>query len=80
MVIMIYSTGGKDYLADDEEEKFAKELYEKIKPSIDNYIRRKLNPEDNIDKNLSEWNYDCWCSRDVSNFIAEWLYNHGMKK
>lgn len=76
----IFYTGGKDYLYDEEDKKFAEELFKKIKPSIDQYIRRKLNPENNVDETLSEWNYSIWCSRDVEYFIVEWLYKHGMKK
>ena len=76
----IHITGGKTYLLEEEEEKFAKDIFEKFRPSIEQYIGRKLNPEDLADKSLDIWNVLTWCESDIESAIATWLYEHGLKK
>lgn len=76
----IFYTGGDDYFMDKDMEELAKMVFEAVKPSIDQYVERKLNPVNVIDKNLSEWNLHLWTSRDVSSILAKWFYEHGLKK
>ena len=76
----IYYTGGKDFIIDKELEELCSLIYENIMPSILQYIDRKLDPKDVIDKNLDKSNIKLWCSRDVKRALAEYLYSHGMKK
>lgn len=76
----IHITGGKTYLLEGEEKRFAKDIFEKFRSSIEQYIRRKLHPEDGMDESLDIWNVLLWCERDVESAIATWLYDHGMKK
>lgn len=76
----IHITGGKHYLLTQEDIDFAASVFEKIKPSIQQYIRRKLNPKDDVDKRLNENKVLLWCRQDVDAAFATWLYEHGMKK
>lgn len=76
----IHISGGKTYLLDEETQKFSKAIFETIKPSIDQYVRRKLNPVFDSDKSIDMSNLMLWCSRDVEKAIATWMYEHGLKK
>ena len=78
----IYYTGGRDYITDNTElKKLENEIFESIKPSIKQYIERKMNPEDYYDKELLDMaNVMTWCHRDVEHAIANWMYEHGYKK
>ena len=76
----IYYTGGNRFIESKELSELVTLLKSKIMPSILNYIRRVLNPENALDKILSEDDLQWWCSGDIENAVAEWLYNHGWKK
>ena len=76
----IYYTGGKDYMIDNEMEEIAGLIYEKIMPSILQYIERKMNPKDPFDERLGPWNISTWCKSDIEHAIATYLYRHGLKK
>ena len=76
----IHYTGGRDYSEDSDIDKLISDVFEKIKPSIEQYVRRKLEPKDFIDKNLDISNVKLWCKRDVEHAVCNWLYDHGYKK
>jgi len=76
----IYYTGGEHYLTKDMEGELQKSIEEKIRSSVEQFVRRVKNPEDNIDRNLSSWNLNLWIKRDVSAAVAEILYKYGFKK
>lgn len=73
----IYYTGGRDYIEDEEQQKLKNDVFKSIKPSIEQYIRRVV---DEKEKGLDLWNIMTWCSRDVEHAIANWLYEHKLKK
>lgn len=70
-------TGGRDYLNNDEQVKLSNSVFDAIKPSIEQYVR-KVTEEHNT--KLSMWNILLWCERDVEHVIANWLYEHHLKK
>ena len=76
----IFYTGGRTYLEDNDMQELSNQIFKAIQPSINNYIERKLNPENGIDKNLNIRNIELWASRDVNEILANWFYEHGMKK
>lgn len=76
----IYYTGGKKYIETEEINELLTLVKNNVMPMIMQYVRRVLQPEDFIDKNLSEKNLEWWCSGEIEHAIAEWLYNHGLKK
>lgn len=73
----IYYTGGRDYLEDEDHKKLLKDIFKKIEPSIEQYIRRVV---DEHEVGLNMWNIKLWCERDVEAAIANWLYEHKLKK
>lgn len=76
----IHYTGGKSYLLEADAEKFAEDIFERFKPSIEQYVRRKLDPKDDMDRMIDMSNVLLWCERDVENAIATWMYERGLKK
>lgn len=76
----IHYTGGRDYSEESDIDKLVSDIFKKIKPSIEQYVRRKLNPSDPIDRNLNMDNVNLWCKRDVEHAVCNWLYEHGYKK
>lgn len=76
----IYYTGGKAYIESEEINELLTLIKNHVMPMIMQYVRRVLHPEDMIDKNLSENNLNWWCSGEIEHALAEWLYNHGLKK
>lgn len=76
----IYYTGGKEFSESKDLDELIKLIKLKVMPSIMNYVRRVLRPENVIDKNLNENNLNWWCSGDIEHAVAEWMYNHGWKK
>ena len=73
----IYYTGGRDYVEDEDQKKLVDEVFNAVKPSIEQYIRRVV---DENEKGLSLWNIKTWCKRDVEHAVANWLYEHNLKK
>ena len=73
----IFYTGGRDYLENDEHIKLKKQIFDAIKPSIEQYIRRVV---DEHERYLDINNILTWCGRDVEHTIANWLYEHNLKK
>lgn len=73
-------TGGKMYAEDKDIKELCKLISECVIPSINNYVERKLHPEDEMDKHLDLWNVDTWCTNDIEHKICEWLYERGFKK
>ena len=76
----IFYTGGRTYLEDNDMQELSNQIFKAIQPSINNYIERKLNPKNKIDENLNLNNIELWTSRDVDEILANWFYEHGMKK
>lgn len=77
----IYCTGGRKYLIEKEHAELAKLLKEKIMPNIKQFVERKLDPKDGIDKNLSiDFNLNIWTDYAIEEAVAEWLYKNGWKK
>ena len=76
----IYYTGGRDYASTEDVEKLISDIFEKMKPSIQQYIRRKTNPEDKMDEMLHEDNVLGWCQSDIEHVICNYLYERGLKK
>ena len=76
----IWYTGGESYIIDDELDEFIKLIYDKIMPSIENYVKRKLNPEGVYDTQiLGINNLRLWCKGDIEHALAEYLYKRGLK-
>ena len=48
----IFYTGGRTYLEDKDMAELAKAVFKGIQPSIEQYIQRKLHPENAVDENL----------------------------
>lgn len=77
----IHYTGGRTYLLKEEDTKFAKSIFKAIEASIKQFVERKLHPKDDGDRHLTvEDNLMLWCSRDIEEAYAKWLYDHGLKK
>lgn len=76
----IFYTGGRTYLKDKDMIELAKNIFKGIQPSIEQYIQRKLHPENDVDKNLDMGHVELWASRDVEEVLANWFYEHGLKK
>lgn len=73
-------TGGRVFAEDADVEELCKKIANCVMPSINQYIERKMNPEDDIDKMLSLDNVDGWCKHDIEHAICNWLYERGYKK
>lgn len=73
----IYCTGGRDYIENEDQKKLKDDVFNAIKPSIEQYIRRVV---DEHEKGLDMWNILLWCERDIEAAIANWLYDHKLKK
>ena len=77
----IYYTGGDRYLIEKEHEELAAMIFEGIKPDIEQFIQRKLNPKNPFDRDqLNMDNVMLWVKRSVSGSIAKWMYENGWKK
>lgn len=76
----IFYTGGRTYLEDKDMAELAKAVFKGIQPSIEQYIQRKLHPENAVDENLDIKHIELWTSRDVEEVLANWFYEHGLKK
>ena len=76
----IHYTGGRDYAEDSDIDRLVSDVFERIKPSIEQYVNRKLNQKDAIDQNLGTFNVNLWCKRDIEHAICNWLYEKGYKK
>ena len=73
----IYYTGGRRYIEDANQKKLVKDVFEAIKPNIEQYIRRVV---DEKEKGLSLWNVQLWSERAVEDAVANWLYENKLKK
>lgn len=73
----IYYTGGRRYIEDDNQKKLVNDVFEAIKPNIEQYVRRVV---DEKEKGLSLWNVQTWSERAVEDAVANWLYENNMKK
>lgn len=73
----IYYTGGRKYIVDSDQQELLENIFETMKPSIEQYIRRVV---DEKEKGLNMWNIMTWCKYDVEEALAKWLYEHGLKK
>lgn len=74
-----FYTGGKAYAEDKDVKELVDAIAKGVMPAINQYVERKLNPEDGMDRMLDVSNVDLWCSRDIESIVCEWLYNRGMK-
>ena len=73
-------TGGRKYAGDADVEELCKKVAEAVMPSINQYIERKLKPENSIDATLTLDHVDLWCERDIEELVCGWLYDRGLKK
>lgn len=76
-----FYTGGRRFATDEELEKLCHDVASAVMPSINQYIERKMNPQNDYDKTmLTLDNVDLWCERDIEQLICEYLYEKGFKK
>jgi len=71
----IFYTGGRSYIDDSECEDIFKNVQDKIKQSIENYLQRIKDGEE-----IESFYPSLWCRRDMESAIAEYLFKKGFKK
>ena len=69
-----------DITEDEDIKKLIDAIFEGMKGSIQQYVERKLNPKDVMDKMLDMRNIMLWSKRDVESAVCNWLYERGLKK
>lgn len=71
----IYYTGGKHYLNDDDEHAIFMDCQKEMQRLISEWWGRIKNGEP-----LQEWNLALWIKRRITESIAKYLYEKGLKK
>jgi hypothetical protein len=72
----VYYTGEPCFMTFEEDEELEKRVAERMKKSVEQFVRRVKEGENN----LTEFYLNHWMSRDVSGAVAEFLYEKGYKK
>lgn len=71
----VYYTGEPSYMTSEEDAELKKRIAERMKDSVEQFVRRIKEGE-----NLTEYDLNLWMSRDISGVMAEFLYEKGYKK